>query len=66
MAGPGPERPTRSGVIATFLAVLEMARLKLIRIYQTAVDEGGADGEIIVEARETLGDGTVTATEDYR
>src|SRR5512142_938904 len=42
LAGPGPERPTRSRVIATFLALLEMARLKLIRIYQ-ALGEGGAD-----------------------
>ncbi len=69
LSGPGPERPTRSSVIATFLALLEMARLKLIRIYQALGEDGAdanADAEIVVEARETLGDGTVSATEDYR
>jgi len=64
LVGSGPEQPTRSGVIATFLAVLEMARLKLVRIFQAA--ESGPDTEIVVEARETLGESTVTATEDYR
>ena len=66
LAGPAGERHTRSGVIATFLALLEMARLKLVRIYQAEVDAGGVGAEIVVEARETLGDDTVTATEDYR
>jgi segregation and condensation protein A len=66
LLGPGPDRPTRSGIIATFLALLEMARLKLIRVYQRSADEAGTGAEIIVEARETLGDGAVTATEDYR
>ncbi len=56
---------SRSAVIATFLALLEMARLKLIRVRQDRTDAGG-EGEIVVEARETLGDGAVTATEDYR
>jgi segregation and condensation protein A len=55
----------RSGVIATFLALLEMAKLKLIRIYQAAAEDG-APGEIVVEARETLGEGAVAAREDYR
>ncbi|HVP69324.1 MAG TPA: segregation/condensation protein A [Anaeromyxobacteraceae bacterium] len=58
----------RSAVIAAFLAVLEMSRLRLVRLYQAAADEGGADAEIIVEARETLGDGFSDAggVEDYR
>ncbi|HUK67017.1 MAG TPA: segregation/condensation protein A [Anaeromyxobacteraceae bacterium] len=55
----------RSGVIATFLALLEMARLKLIRIFQ-APDEDGPGSEIRVEGRETLGEGIPAATEDYR
>jgi segregation and condensation protein A len=65
LAGSAAERNTRSQVIATFLAILEMARLKLVRIRQSGA---GADAgaEIVVEARETLGDGAVTATEDYR
>lgn len=68
LAGPGEAPHTRSGVIATFLAVLEMAKLKLIRIYQASIDEAGVPGaEILVEAKDTLGDGTPTgAQEDYR
>ncbi len=66
LAGPGGEHG-RSAVIATFLAVLEMARLKLLRLFQPAVDEAGAGAEIVVEARETLGDGPLEpTTEDYR
>ncbi len=65
LVGSAAEPNTRSQVIATFLAILEMARLKLVRIYQAAADED-AGAEIVVEGRETLGDGTVTATEDYR
>jgi segregation and condensation protein A len=64
LAGAGGERHTRSGVIATFLALLEMARLRLVRIHQPDGDDPGA--AIQVEARETLGEGTPTATEDYR
>jgi segregation and condensation protein A len=65
LAGAGGERHTRSGVIATFLALLEMARLRLVRIHQPAgQDDAGA--AIQVEARETLGEGTTSATEDYR
>ncbi len=66
ISGPLGERHTRSGVIATFLALLEMAKLKLVRIYQAPVDEAGPGSEIVVEATETLGDGAVAATEDYR
>jgi segregation and condensation protein A len=59
---------TRSEVISTFLAILEMAKLKLIRIYQASYDEAGAIGaEILVEARDTLGDGeTPGSQEEYR
>ena len=66
LAGPGGEHG-RSAVIATFLAVLEMARLMLLRLFQAAVDEAGTGAEIVVEARETLGDGPLEpTTEDYR
>jgi len=52
----GPGRANgRAAVIATFLAILEMARLKLLRLYQSP--EEGAGSEIVVEARETLGEG---------
>lgn len=59
---------TRSEVISTFLAILEMAKLKLIRIYQASFDEAGAVGaEILVEAKDTLGDGgTPDSQEEYR
>jgi segregation and condensation protein A len=65
----GPERRnTRGEVIATFLAVLEMAKLKLVRIFQAGVDEAGSAGaEILVEARDTLGDDVPPgSTEEYR
>ena len=65
----GPEgRHDRSAIISTFLAILEMAKLKLIRIYQASMDEAERDGtEILVEARDSLGDGSaVGAQEDYR
>jgi len=47
----------RSAAVAAFLAVLEMTRLRLVRIFQVPADEGGPDSEIVVEARDTLGDG---------
>jgi len=58
----------RAAVIAAFLAVLEMTRLRLVRLYQAGADEADVDAEIIVEARETLGDGLSGAdgVEDYR
>jgi segregation and condensation protein A len=67
LAGPDGGH-TRSAVIATFLAVLEMAKLKLIRIYQASIDEAGEAGaEILVEAKDTLGDGSpVGSQEEYR
>jgi segregation and condensation protein A len=55
----GDGRNGRAGVIATFLAVLEMARLRLLRVFQAAEEEGGA---IVVEARETLGEGAENDT----
>jgi len=68
LAGPSDAPHGRSAVIATFLAILEMAKLKLIRIYQASIDEAGVPGaEILVEAKDTLGDGTPAgAQEDYR
>jgi len=59
---------TRTEVIATFLAILEMAKLKLIRIYQASYDEAGQSGaEILVEAKDTLGDGSTPGSqEEYR
>jgi segregation and condensation protein A len=61
----GGERPA---VIAAFLAVLEMAKLRLLRIFQLPADQAGAESEIVVEARDTLGDGTPGAegVEEYR
>lgn len=58
----------RPAVIAAFLAVLEMARLRLVRVFQAPLDEAGPDAEIVVEARETLGDGSAgpQGVEDYR
>ena len=40
-SGPEGARYARSGIIATFLALLEMAKLKLIRIHQASSDEAG-------------------------
>ncbi|HVO19532.1 MAG TPA: segregation/condensation protein A [Anaeromyxobacter sp.] len=66
LAGPPERRHSRSSILATFLAILEMARLRLLRIFQAAMDVGGVGAEIIVEARETLGDVTPQGQEDYR
>jgi segregation and condensation protein A len=66
LAGPPEQRHTRSNVIATFLAILEMAKLKLIRIYQATVDEAGTGSEILVEAKDTLGEDVPQGQEDYR
>ena len=66
ISGPVGARYARSGIIATFLALLEMAKLKLIRIHQASSDEAGPGTEIVVEATETLGEGALAATEDYR
>ena len=63
-AGDGQRGP----IIAAFLAVLEMTRLRLVRLYQPLADEVGPDAELVVEARETLGEGLTGAEglEDYR
>jgi len=68
LSGPTERRNTRANVLTTFLAILEMAKLRLIRIYQAALDEAGPGAEIIVEARDTLGEDVPTsgAQEDYR
>ena len=68
LTGPPERRNTKAAIIATFLAILEMGKLKLIRIFQAPIDEAGPGGEILVEARDTLGDDGVptTDTEDYR
>jgi segregation and condensation protein A len=66
LAGPPERRHARASVLATFLAILEMARLRLIRLFQAAVEEDGVGAEIIVEARDTLGDTTPQGQEDYR
>jgi segregation and condensation protein A len=66
LAGPPERRHTRASVLATFLAILEMAKLRLLRIFQAAVSEAGVGAEIIVEARDTLGDDTPQGQEDYR
>jgi segregation and condensation protein A len=65
LSGPGG-RHDRPAVIATFLAILEMAKLKLVSIFQAGLEEAGPGAEILVEARDTLGDGGPTLQEDYR
>jgi segregation and condensation protein A len=67
LAGPPERRHARGSVIATFLAILEMAKLKLIRIFQAPLDEAGPGAEILVEAKDTLGEDAPTASqEEYR
>jgi segregation and condensation protein A len=66
LSGPPDGRNTRSNVIATFLAILEMAKLRLIRIFQASHDEAGSGAEILVEAKDTLGEDVHGAQEDYR
>jgi segregation and condensation protein A len=58
----------RSALISAFLAILEMAKLRLLRVVQAPPGEDGAGGEILVEARETLGDGIpgTEGLEEYR
>jgi segregation and condensation protein A len=47
----------RGALLSAFLAILEMAKLRLLRVVQAPADAGAEAGEILVEARETLGDG---------
>jgi segregation and condensation protein A len=58
----------RSALIASFLAILEMARLRLLRVVQAPPGLDGAGGEILVEARDTLGEGIpgTEGLEEYR
>jgi len=48
---PGP--PSRSTLVATFLAVLELARLSALRIYQGISDRGTPEGSIRVRRPST-------------
>jgi segregation and condensation protein A len=64
LAGPRDRPHARADVIATFLALLEMAKLRLVRIFQPPPDEAGAGAEILVEARETLGEGAPRGSEE--
>ncbi len=66
LAGPAERRHDRAAVISTFLAILEMAKLKLVRVTQASLDEAGPGAEILVEARDTLGEELPGAKEDYR
>jgi segregation and condensation protein A len=66
LAGPSERRHDRASVIATFLAILEMTKLKLVRITQAPLDDAGPGAEILVEARDTLGEDVPTGQEDYR
>jgi len=52
-AGP----PTRGVLIATFLAVLELARLSALRIYQGISDRGTPEGTIRVRRGTLVGEG---------
>jgi len=51
--GQGDARPSRSVLVATFLAVLELARLSALRIYQGLSERGTPEGAIRVR-RATL------------
>ncbi len=64
LAGSG--RNGRPAIVATFLAVLEMARLRLVRLFQAPAQDETAGGEIAVEATERLGEGTPGSEVDYR
>jgi segregation and condensation protein A len=66
LAGPAAAPNGRAAVVATFLAVLEMARLGLLRLVQLG-GPPGSGSEVVVEARQTLGEGSVAAgTEEDR
>jgi len=49
-------RPTRSVLVATFLAILELTRLQALSIYQGVDDEGSPDGAIRVRGVELAGE----------
>ncbi len=62
----GSGRHGRAVIVATFLAILEMARLRLVRLFQAPAEGGAAGEEIAVEGTETLGEGTLGGEVDYR
>ena len=64
LAGSG--RHGRAEIIATFLAVLEMAKLRLLRLFQARAQDGAAGEEMAVEATATLGEGSPGSEVDYR
>jgi segregation and condensation protein A len=64
LAGSG--RHGRAEIIATFLAILEMAKLRLLRLFQARAQDGAAGEEMAVEATETLGEGGHGSEVDYR
>lgn len=57
MGGDGAGRPTRPVLVATFLAVLELARLSALRIYQGISDRGTPEGAIRVRRAQIVSDG---------
>ncbi len=52
----GDARPTRAVLVATFLAVLELARLSALRIYQGLSERGTPEGAIRVRRASLGGD----------
>jgi segregation and condensation protein A len=46
LRGPDGEFLGRAGIVATFLAILELARLAALRIFQSLNDEGSPEGPI--------------------
>ena len=61
------QRHTRADVIATFLAILEMAKLKLVRIFQASLDESARARRSSSRRRTRLGDDVpAPGGEDYR
>jgi segregation and condensation protein A len=66
LAGPDVRRNSPADLIAVFLALLEMGRLRLIRIFQASLDDGRVGSEIVVEATASLGEGIASAEVDYR
>lgn len=49
--------PHRSILIATFLAILELARLEAVRLFQGTNEDGAPEGPIRLRANELRGDG---------
>jgi segregation and condensation protein A len=66
LVGSDAQPNSRANIIAIFLALLEMGRLRLVRIFQACADEAAAGSEILVEATASLGEGIASAEVDYR